>query len=124
VLSAYATDNTGIADSITTEFDVRGEFGIEWAINYPNPFRRTTTISYLLTDVTDDFVEIKIFTVSGRYIKTLREIDRAVANYREIAWNGTDERGQEVANGVYFARIKAKQGKLEVEKIVKLAKVR
>ncbi len=124
VLTVRATDNTGMADSITTEFDVRGEFGIEWAINYPNPFRRTTIISYLLSDVTDDFVEIKIFTVSGRYIRTLREIDRAVANYREITWDGADEKGEEVANGVYFARIKAKQGKLEVEKMVKLAKVR
>ena len=47
-----------------------------------------------------------------------------MANYREIAWDGLDEKGEEVANGVYFARIRAKQGKQEVEKIVKLAKVR
>jgi hypothetical protein len=29
-----------------------------------------------------------------------------------------------VANGVYFARLKAKQGNHEVEKIIKMAKVR
>jgi hypothetical protein len=124
VLSVWATDNTGISDSASTEFDVRGDFNIEWAINYPNPFRRATTISYLLSDVTTDFVEVKIYTVSGRFIRTLREADRAVANYREIPWDGTDDRHEEVANGVYFARITARQGKQKVEKIVKLAKVR
>ncbi|HEY3296650.1 MAG TPA: C25 family cysteine peptidase [bacterium] len=124
VLRVFATDNTGMADSTSVEFEVSGAFGIEWAINYPNPFPKTTTIAYLLTDVADNFVECKIFTVSGRYIRTVREVERAVANYREITWDGRDDRGNEVANGVYFARLRAKQGKTEVEKMVKLAKVR
>ncbi|MBU1984058.1 T9SS type A sorting domain-containing protein, partial [bacterium] len=119
-----ATDNIGNTDSLTADFEVRGEFGIEWAINYPNPFQAGTTIAYVVTDVTDDFVEVKIFTVSGRHIQTIRERARAVANYREIFWNGRDMHQDEVANGVYFARITAKQGKQEVEKIIKLAKVR
>ncbi|MDD5087487.1 MAG: C25 family cysteine peptidase, partial [bacterium] len=124
VLRVRATDTMGNPDSLTTDFEVRGTFGIEWAINYPNPFQKSTVISYALTDITDDFVEVKIYTVSGRQIKTLREGTRAVANYREITWDGTDMHGGEVANGVYFAKIKAKQGNQEVEKIVKLAKVR
>jgi len=124
VLRVKGTDNTGISDSISVQFEVSGVFGIEWAINYPNPFQKTTTIAYLLTDVADNFVECKVFTVSGRLIRTVREVERAVANYREITWDGRDERGNEVANGVYFARLRAKQGKQQVEKIVKLAKVR
>jgi hypothetical protein len=124
VLRVMATDNTGISDTASVTFSVSGAFGIDWAINYPNPFQKTTTIAYLLTDVTDDFVECKIYTVSGRYIRTVRETDRAVANYREIMWDGRDDKGEEVANGVYFARIRAKQGKQKVEKIIKLAKVR
>jgi len=124
VLRVTATDNLGNVTNTMAEFEVRGTFGIEWAINYPNPFQKSTVISYALTDVTDDFVEVKIFTVSGRHIKTLREGTRAAANYREISWDGTDMHGGEVANGVYFAKIKAKQGNQEVEKIVKLAKVR
>lgn len=119
-----ATDNVGNISIFTADFEVSGAFGIEWAINYPNPFQKATTIAYLLTDVADDFVECKIFTVSGRYIRTVREVERAVANYREIPWDGTDDQGREVANGVYFARLKAKQGKQTVEKMIKLAKVR
>jgi len=117
-------DNIGNLTQSDIDFEVRGEFGIEWAINYPNPFADETQISYLLTDVTDQFVEIQIFTVSGRRIKTLRELDQTVVNYRSILWDGTDEANEEVANGVYFARLKAKQGDHEVEKIIKMAKVR
>ncbi|MFZ5432959.1 MAG: C25 family cysteine peptidase [Calditrichota bacterium] len=119
-----ATDNIGNSDSLTAEFEVRGQFGFEWAINYPNPFSRSTVIAFTLTDVTDDFVEVKIFTVSGRHIRTLYERERYVTNYRQISWNGLDSYGEEVANGVYFARLRAKQGDQEVEKIIKLAKVR
>lgn len=124
MLRVYATDNTGNSSETQVEFDVRGNFGIEWAINYPNPFSNVTKISYLLTDVTDDFVEIKIFTVSGRKIRTLREYDPTVMNYRTLEWDGKDDTGEEVANGVYFARVTAKQGDRKVEKTIKMAKVR
>jgi hypothetical protein len=123
-LQIFATDNVGNASATVVEFEVRGEFGIEWAINYPNPFRNTTSITYLLTDVTDDFVEVRIYTVAGRKIRTLREADPTVVNYRSIEWDGRDEMGEEVANGVYFARLKAKQGDHEIEKTIKMAKIR
>ncbi|RPH96467.1 hypothetical protein EHM69_01040 [candidate division KSB1 bacterium] len=124
VIRIKATDNSGLTDSLIVEFDVRATFGFEWAINYPNPFEKSTTIAYLLSDVTDDFVEVKIYTVAGRHISTVRETARAVANYREVVWDGRDFKGEEVANGVYFARLIAKHDKQKVEKIVKLAKVR
>lgn len=124
VIRVKATDNNGLVDSLTAEFDVRGSFGFEWAINYPNPFSRTTTISYVLSDATSEAVEVKIYTVSGRHIRTLRESLQNVANYREIIWDGTDRKGEEVANGVYFAKIIAKRGDEKIEKIVKLAKAR
>jgi hypothetical protein len=123
-ITVFATDNTGNTTEYSADFDVRGDFGIDWAINYPNPFKKTTTISYVLSGMTDDFVQIKIYTVSGRLIRTLRDTERASANYRSQVWDGMDDEGREVANGVYFARVKAKQGDQEVEETVKLAKVR
>jgi hypothetical protein len=119
-----ATDNAGLSDTLQVDFEVRGEFGFEWAINYPNPFHKSTKISYALTDATDDYVEVRIYTVSGRLIRLLHEQDRLAANYREITWDGSDDLGREVANGVYFAKLKAKQGDNVVEKIIKMAKVR
>ena len=103
---------------------MRGNFGFEWAINYPNPFAQNTTISYVLTGATDDYTQIKIYTVSGRLIRTLRDNERTTVNYRTQQWDGRDEQGEEVANGVYFAKIIAKQGDETIEEVVKLAKVR
>lgn len=123
-LYAFATDNAGNTSEQQIDFEVRGTFGIEWAINYPNPFRHETTISYVLTDVATDFVEVKIYTVAGRLIRRLHDQAADAANYRSVNWDGCDERGEEVANGVYFARIIAKQRDKEVEETVKLAKVR
>lgn len=123
-MKIFASDNHGNSSTYETQFEVRGNFGFEWAINYPNPFASNTTISYVLTGVTDDFTEIKIYTVSGRLIRTLRDTERATANYRTQKWDGRDEEGSEVANGVYFARIVAKQGDQEIEETIKIAKVR
>jgi flagellar hook assembly protein FlgD len=109
---------------VSVEFEVRGTFGFEWAINYPNPFSHTTTIAYVLTDASDDFVEAKVYTVSGRRVRTFRESLRSVANYREMVWDGRDDTGQDLANGVYFVKLTAKQGGRKVEKIIKLAKAR
>ncbi|MCB9357811.1 MAG: T9SS type A sorting domain-containing protein [Calditrichaeota bacterium] len=124
VLHVAAKDNHGNVSEYDAEFDVRKDFGFEWAINYPNPFEKNTTIAFVLTGVTNDFTEAKIYTVSGRLIKTLRERERATVNYRTLQWDGRDEDGEEVANGVYFARIVAKNGDDEIETTVKLAKVR
>ena len=123
-LAVYATDDHGNHSTYSVSFDVRGNFGFEWAINYPNPFKVNTTISYVLTGATDDFTEIKIYTVAGRLIRTLKDTERTTVNYRTQKWDGRDDHGEEVANGVYFAKIIAKQGDQTIEEVVKLAKVR
>jgi hypothetical protein len=123
-LTVLASDDHGNTSEYTANFEVRGNFGFEWAINYPNPFAQNTTISYVLTGATDDFTQIKIYTVSGRLIRTLRDNERTTANYRTQQWDGRDDKGEEVANGVYFAKIIAKQADETIEEVVKLAKVR
>ena len=124
LIRVRATDNTGLSDSLVSDFDVRGTFGFEWAINYPNPFRQNTTIAYVLSDASDDFVEARVYTVSGRRVRTFHESLRSVTNYRELLWDGRDEAGQDLANGVYFVKLIAKQGDQKVEKIIKVAKAR
>jgi flagellar hook assembly protein FlgD len=55
---------------------------------------------------TQTSVEILIFDVSGRCVKTL-VTERAETGIRSIVWNGTDEKERAVSNGVYFVRFKA-----------------
>ncbi len=79
---------------------------IQYLGNYPNPFERETTFVYVLTDEAID-VSLKIYTVSGKMIRTFDEYDMALADYHEIVWDGKDDWGEEVANGVYFFHLKA-----------------
>jgi hypothetical protein len=45
-------------------------------------------------------------------------------NYREILWDGKDEEGNVVANGVYFAKLRAVKGDQVLEETLKVAKIR
>jgi flagellar hook assembly protein FlgD len=69
-------------------------------------------------------VRMKIYTVSGRLIRTLFDPNPHPVNYREVIWDGLDEDGNPIANGVYFCRIRAVKGERTIEKTMKLAKVR
>jgi hypothetical protein len=122
-------------NSSTKDFSLRvdDEFDLQVFGNYPNPFTDFTIFAYYLTstDIIDDF-EIRIFSVSGRLVRKLKndlntltpENDPRRIGYNELVWDGTDEDGNPVANGVYFALVRAKYQEEEREKILKVAKIR
>ncbi len=72
--------------------------------NFPNPFNPTTTINYHLNR--SQHVEIRIFNVQGREIKTLVNTVQH-AGQKTIKWNGTDSTGKTVPSGVYIYTITA-----------------
>jgi len=73
--------------------------------NFPNPVSATTTIRYEL--VQNGYVELELFDISGKKITELvSQIEPA--GTRKISWNGTDDSGRLVPDGVYLYRLKAK----------------
>jgi hypothetical protein len=74
--------------------------------NRPNPFNPTTTISYAIPSKA--LVVLRIYDVRGRVIRTLVNKSQTASHY-SIAWDGRDDRGFEVASGVYFAQLSASQ---------------
>ncbi|MCI0452945.1 MAG: T9SS type A sorting domain-containing protein [Candidatus Latescibacteria bacterium] len=74
------------------------------AQNYPNPFNPSTTIAYSLASASD--VELTIFDVRGSHVKTVVR-ERREAGVHRVPWDGTDNRGNRVASGVYFYRLTA-----------------
>ncbi len=73
--------------------------------NTPNPFNPTTKIRFSLP--VKSHVELRIFDVAGREVKTLVNSQlEAGANY-EYSWYGKDDNGAEVGSGVYFYRLTA-----------------
>ncbi len=74
--------------------------------NYPNPFNPKTTISFHLAD--PGRVQLAVFDVQGRLVKKLLDEEK-LSGPHVIEWNGTDERGERVASGVYLAKFVAQE---------------
>jgi len=54
-------------------------------------------------------VTLGVFSVEGRRIRTLRSGTLAAGSYR-VPWDGRDDAGRAVADGVYFARLETPRG--------------
>lgn len=85
------------------------------AQNYPNPFNPSTLISYSLN--TSGRVKLEIFDVLGRHIKTLVNSDQNSGSYT-VSWNGKNDKGAIMANGVYFYRLNNGQAAITKKMII------
>ncbi|KPL02020.1 MAG: hypothetical protein AMJ90_06980 [candidate division Zixibacteria bacterium SM23_73_2] len=72
--------------------------------NYPNPFNPHTVIEYALP--VESHVNIVVYNVLGQKVRVLKD-DMERVGFNRVVWDGKDDRGQDVASGVYFYRIKA-----------------
>jgi hypothetical protein len=52
-----------------------------------------------------DRVEVAIYDIGGRLVRTLAN-RRFTAGVHDLTWDGMDDHGRRVANGVYFTRVK------------------
>jgi len=108
-----------------TEFVVArsSELALSHVLNYPNPFTTKTQFYFehnKCCDVLD--VEVQVFTVSGKLVKTINQIISAEGNRTNpIDWDGRDEFGDKIGKGVYLYRVKVKDTNgATAEKIEKL----
>jgi hypothetical protein len=81
-----------------------GDLDIGLHAPWPNPFADTTRfiIEVIAPATTGSDIEIDIYTVDGRLVRTLRERIDAGSGRLSLPWDGTDRRGDEVANGTYL----------------------
>jgi hypothetical protein len=70
--------------------------------NYPNPFNPTTELQFSVPY--ESKVQILIFDILGRKVKTLVDNTFAAGNYK-ANWDARDDNGLSVASGVYLYRI-------------------
>jgi len=109
-----------------TEFVVAtsADLAIDHVLNYPNPF--TTSTAFYFDHNQPNImleVQVQIYTVSGRLIKTLDEFV-ITSGYRSdpIYWDGLDDFGDRIGRGVYIykLRVRAQDGSIaeQLEKLV------
>ena len=116
-----ATDLDGVTKSAEVDFTSKGG-AIADLIPYPSPFdpaKGPIMIRYVLDKRCE--VSINIYDMSRRLVKTV--VDNLVreAGISEDPWNGTNFANQELANGVYFCEIVAKDSDGEHRRYTSLA---
>ena len=105
-----ASGNLSGLNPKTVNFRVITEQTVTDVLNYPNPFSTSTEFVFTLTgeDVPNQ-VSISIMTLSGKVVKEITKEElgplRIGVNRTPYKWNGTDEYGEKLANGVYFYRV-------------------
>lgn len=126
VLAKDASNNFFDTTSYRKIFYVYNDPDLRQVYNYPNPFKDDTYFTFELRGANppEEF-RIKIFTIAGRLIKELNIPPSSLQiGFNRIYWDGRDEDGDEIANGLYFYRIISKQDN-EVKTVTqKLAKVK
>ena len=79
-------------------------------LNYPNPFVNHTCFMFDHNQAGDIDVLVSIYTVSGRLVKTIEErIDGhtgKVTRENCLEWDGKDDFGDDLAQGVYLYKIR------------------
>ena len=98
-------DNSGnYGDTLKYILTVNPQLKIYNLYSFPNPMKSQTSFVFSLSgNSIPNICKIKIFTVAGRLVKVIN----ATANigYNQILWDGRDDDGDYMANGVYLYKL-------------------
>ncbi len=88
-------------------FEIINKSMISNVLNYPNPFTTATKFVFTITgSEVPDFMKIQIMTIKGTVVKEIFKEElgplRIGTNITEYAWDGRDQYGDLLANGIYF----------------------
>lgn len=123
-LLVQATDRSkNVSGSVdyTIQFEIVNKQTVTEVLNYPNPFSTSTRFVFTLTgsEIPDMFT-IQIMTITGKVVKEITKnelgnlhIGRNITDY---AWDGKDEFGDKLANGVYLYKVFTRHNGQAVEK--------
>ncbi len=118
--NGYLIDSSGIYKSFTVQKDAK----LFYVYNYPNPFSNETYFTFKLTQIPDE-LKIKVFTVAGRLVKEItKPASELNFDFNRIYWNGRDEDGDLLSNGIYFYKIILKKDGKTITETQKIAILR
>jgi len=105
-------------------FSVISEMKVLQAYNYPNPMKDNTHFTMNLSQIPDE-LQLRIYTVAGRLIKEMSiNSSNLKVGFNSIPWDGRDQDGDIIANGVYLYKVILKKDNKSVSITEKLAIVK
>lgn len=102
--------NPAGSTSYTVSFQVYNKPMISNLFNYPNPFTTSTAFVFTVTgSQVPQNIRIQILTITGKIVREITKDELGPLhigrNITEYKWDGTDQYGQKLANGVYLYRV-------------------
>lgn len=88
----YCTPALAVEDNIKNNDELLSQ-------NYPNPFDNNTTIKFSLRE--SSWITLNIFDIRGTLIKCLAKGHYSNGSH-SVAWDGKDNDGNSVSNGLYY----------------------
>ncbi|RYZ30122.1 MAG: hypothetical protein EOO10_03930 [Chitinophagaceae bacterium] len=104
------SSNRAGAMSYKVAFQIINKPMISNMLNYPNPFTTSTAFVFTLTGAEiPQNLKIQILTITGKIVREITKEELGPIhigrNITEFKWDGTDQYGQKLANGVYLYRV-------------------
>jgi len=103
------------------QFEVKNKPSITNVLNYPNPFSTNTKFVFTLTgsEIPEVFT-IQIITISGKVVRNITKDElgtiRIGRNITDYSWDGKDEFGDKLGNGVYLYKVITRLNHNSIEK--------
>lgn len=69
---------------------------------YPNPFTSEGRIAYRVKDSGN--VKIEVYNLLGQKVRMIEDANKNAGTYT-VTWNGADDHGNQLGNGIYFVRM-------------------
>jgi hypothetical protein len=115
------SDNQSGSIDYKINFEIINKSTITEVMNYPNPFSTATHFVFTLTgSEVPSYFKIQILTITGKVIREITNDELGALhigrNITEYAWDGKDEFGDQLANGVYLYRVVSSLRGEDIEK--------
>ena len=110
VQAVDASGNQSGIDPYQINFEVVNEISVTNFYPYPNPFSTSVRFAFTLTggEIPDE-IKIQIMTVTGKIVREITQDEIGPIhignNLTQYAWDGRDEYGDQLANGVYLYKV-------------------
>jgi hypothetical protein len=121
-LRVQGSDESGNKSGVSpylVNFEVINESSISNFYPYPNPFSTKTRFVFRLTgkEIPDE-IKIIVMTISGKVVREINQDElgpiKLGDNKTEFFWDGTDQFGDKLANGVYLYKVTVKKNGVQV----------
>jgi hypothetical protein len=127
-LTVTAADRAGNEARKTFAYMPGRKLAIRFFSCHPNPFTarmtangpRLVRFAFLLTDEVDE-VSLTVYTLADRKVWSWKSA--RTVGYQEAAWDGTTASGERIANGLYYAKLVARNKDRTAVKIIRIAKL-